>query len=303
MNGANYSCDVFTMWYTQRNELRQTFIYTATISAILAIPTMIFNFVILMTVWKTPSLYSPSNIFLCNLAASDFALAFLGIPIAIAWMSSHYISLNFSVMCTLSYVSTISASAFGIVSFGTITAATVDRYLAVKLHLSYISIVTPQRVLFACGGIWIFSLAISFTIVSGISAYCWTTSPTILICTSIMAYCYYHIFLILRRHQHQIHCHIGGYKAGPSPNLLRFKKSIFILIYIFGLCVVLYTPYVSAMVVFQFVGSSLTILKFWLSTILLVYANSALNPIIYCWRIGEIRNAVKEKWNKLQHGS
>jgi len=297
------------MWYEHRHDLYQSFVFTIVISGILAIPILMFNLTVFITIWRTYSLHTTSNIFLCSLAVSDFLFALLGIPLSISWLSSHFFSTNLSVICSLSYASTILGSFFGMVSYGTLTAATVDRYLALKLHLSYHCFVTPRRVFYTCGGIWLFSLVISLTILSSVSAYCWAVSPTVLICTIIMAFCYYKIFLILRRHRNQIHncqalpdpnhCwNTSQFQNQNAPNLFKFRKSIFVVLYVFALCVLLYTPYISALVVFEFVGRSLSLLKFWIISTALVYTNSALNPFIYCWRIVEIRNAIKEKFNK-----
>ena len=276
-------------------------IATTTTSGLLIIPTVVLNTAVLFTIWKTPSLQKPSNVFLCNLAVSDFALATLGVPSAIAWMTSHYRDTSHSTMCNLAYLSTILSSIFACVSFLTIAAATMDRYLALTLHLSYASLVTVHRVVVVCVGIWIFCVAISFSLLAGLPVYCWSVSPSLFACSMVMTFCYSKIFAILRRHHNQIQSQICWQQEHVTlPNVSRLKKTIFNLIYICGLCIVLYTPYISAMIAHEVIGDSVPLLKYWLCTIPLIFANSTLNPIVYCWRLGEIRNAIKERWREIK---
>ena len=64
--------------------------------------------------------------------------------------------------------------------------------------------------------------------------------------------------------------------------------------------VVCYVPFIVSVVTADlFAWKGMTAHIFSRSATTLLYLNSSLNPIVYCWRIKEVRQALKETVNQL----
>lgn len=122
------------------------------------------------------------------------------------------------------------------------------------------------------------------------------TSVVLLLCVAISIFTYTKIFLTLRQHQAQIQEHVQqgqpNEQALPSPlNIAKYKKTVSSVAWVPLALVACYFPFGIAValrtwqiVLNTFFGLSLT----------LNYLNSSLNPLLYCWKINEVREAVKD---------
>ena len=113
------------------------------LTAILAV---LGNSLVLIAVWRTATLHSPSNVLLSGLALSDLAV---GLVVQPAWVSCKIALMQ--QMCwfyfSLEILWTVSADIVTAVTFVTVSAVSFDRFLALKLHLRYRELVTIRRVL------------------------------------------------------------------------------------------------------------------------------------------------------------
>ena len=111
--------------------------------------------------------------------------------------------------------------------------------------------------------------------------------------TSVFSYT--KIFLTLRRSRTQ--ANDNAQPSQPTPlNIARYRKAVYSALWVQLALVVFYLPYGVVLALgransggqpsSRFVALAIT------ST--LVYCNSSLNPFIYCWKISELRQAVKE---------
>ena len=253
----------------------------------LCLTVMVANSAILIAIWKTPSLHSPSNILLANLALSDFGIGFIVQPWAITLLLTgmHGFSSTYRFLCS-GFPGV--ACLFGGVSFVMISAIGLDRLLALRLHLRYNSIITHFRAILATIGIW-FSVALSllfwlwqFEIRAGMA-----TAMCIILGTNFIVYL--KIYFIVRRHQAQI----GNQQPqanGKILRLIRLKTTIVNTFLVFILMVCCYTPHIIVLIRTRpsFAGFYIT------STI--GYLNSSINPFLYFWRVRELRAAVKQQF-------
>ena len=112
--------------------------------------------------------------------------------------------------------------------------------------------------------------------------------------TSIVSYT--KIFVTLHHHQTQVQDH--GQQQQPSQtaplNIARYKKAVSSALWVQIALVICYLPY--AIVRACINSSGLTSSSFLALevTATLVYLNSSLNPFLYCWKISEVRQAVKQ---------
>ena len=114
------------------------------------------------------------------------------------------------------------------------------------------------------------------------------------ICILVMAVSYYKVFRIIRHHQ-------KGVQANQnSINIAKYRKFIFTVLYILALFVISYLPYqgnvLTPNVLQEFGDMFLTCSNF---TSIIVYSSSLLNPLLYCWRMKEIKMGVKSLVRKI----
>ena len=165
---------------------------------------------------------------------------------------------------------------------------------------------TPVRVFALVISIWVFSAFLSGTVF-------WTSVSTrdiIIIVTvafgSILTIVLYlRIYLTVRRHKNQIQSlqvHDIS-QSGEMTNLAGLIKSAVGAFYIYLLFLLCYLPYSLLIVVIKFNGPSIALKRVYLFSVTLVYLNSSLNPVIYCWKMRHIRHAIMDilrniSWNR-----
>jgi hypothetical protein len=118
----------------------------------------------------------------------------------------------------------------------------------------------------------------------------------------ISAFCFSKILRTLRHHQAQVHGHIQHEKIngeGISLNIARYRKTIYAAVWIEVTLVACYLPYSLVIAIIIGQGSSPFRDAIWASTATLVRLNSSLNPIVYCWKIKEVRQEVKNTVRQL----
>ena len=118
--------------------------------------------------------------------------------------------------------------------------------------------------------------------------------------TTIIAYT--KIFLTLRHnHIHVDHVQSHVFPGQPSqaipPNIARHRKAVNSALWIQVTLIVCYMPFGIAVALTPQRGTPLSsyLARNFAATI--VYLNSSLNLLLYCWRIREVRQAVKETRN------
>ena len=129
------------------------------INCVLNAPLMLISIlgntlVVLAAITRTPSIRStPLMIMLCSLAVSDFLVGLVAQPIFIAEQltKNRY----------LRHVSAVMGYSLCGVSFLTITAITVDRFLALHYHMRYATLVNEFHVKYTSIIIWLVSFIMS----------------------------------------------------------------------------------------------------------------------------------------------
>ncbi|XP_031570821.1 adenosine receptor A3-like [Actinia tenebrosa] len=290
-----FSCGHFTKWILLTKELYvSNYVLVATL-VLLSVPSAVLNALVFIVIWQNPSLQTPSNIFLTNLAISDLAVAAVASPLMVTWKLLEIGDTTSNSTCKVAYVGGLITSAFGSFSFFTVTAATVDRHLALRLHLSYTSVVTTRKVVITCGVLLVSSLVLSSLTLIGVTEFTIGVLSSSFVCVFIMNYCYYKIYSVFRHH----HTQIQSYQLGAShpessiPNLRRFRKTVINLLYVLGLYLFLYLPFICAALTREILGDTMFTLSFMNISIAIAFLNSFVNPLVYCWRIKEFRVGIK----------
>ena len=106
------------------------------------------------------------------------------------------------------------------------------------------------------------------------------------------------IFCALGHHHIQIHDHVQQQPSQPNAvNTAQYKKAVFNALWVQLALIVCYFPYYYGLVKIairqsKIYSSHQVIIAGEASTV--IYFNSTLNPFLYCWKISEVRQAVKQ---------
>ena len=88
-------------------------------------------------------------------------------------------------------------------------------------------------------------------------------------------------------------------QAIPALNIARYKKAVYSALWVQVTLIICYLPYGIVVALRRQRGMTLSIYGAQQFTATLVYLNSSLNPLLYCWKIREVRQAVKETLRQL----
>ena len=262
----------------------------------LMLAAIIGNSLVLAAILTSPSLRSrASMILLAGLAVSDLAVGLITQPFYIA----QELSLN-GLIAKLSY--TMSSSLIGI-SLATMALISIDRVLALQCHMSYHAVVTTPRVIFILVFIWILHFFVScirlqLNTILKHAAYVLLGAYN---AASII--CYINIYRVVRRHQLQIRIQQQAAQGSNTEinirNIATIKYAA-LNTFVFYICACFcYFPRVMYFLSRRDNSDANDSNTPWIFTATLIFANSAINPLLYCWRLRELRIAVKSTLAKI----
>ncbi len=272
--------------------LYSAYIVNSTFNAFLSYTAIMLNIIAIHVIRKTLSLSNPLKTLLLSLAVSDLGVGLLVQPFYIALLVRRI--LDYSIYAAFVTIVTFFsfASLFGVM------ALSVDRFLAIHLHLRYQELVTHKRVVAAVISIWLLSAflssitlwtptSISYVIFAIIDIVC-------LITTTVLNY---KIYIAVRRLTNQIHVlqvqntqHIS--QNDEMANVASIRKSAVGTFYVYLVFLVCYLPQICSYVVVMFSTSRTVRQVLLLCTLTVVFLNSSLNPVIYCLKMRHFRRAV-----------
>ena len=115
------------------------------------------------------------------------------------------------------------------------------------------------------------------------------------LCLIVSIFSYTKIFFALRHQQNQVQDHVQQPNQTNQLNIGRYKKALSTAIWLQLALVACYLPYntVSALRAKSPLSTSRSFILAGMYTGTLVCLNSSLNPILYCWKLDEVRQAAK----------
>ena len=269
------------------------FIILSTLTIFLSITAFLGNSLILVALHKETSLHPPSKLLYRNLAITDLCVGIIVDPLAVTYLTS-VVKERWDICYHANWAANFLTYTLCLVSLLTLTAISVDRLLALLLGLRYKQVVTLRRTYITVIVFWIFSAV-------GASAWFWNPIinsmsrylvGALCLVTTIVANT--KIFFSLRHNQ--IHNHVAqGQPSQAIPlNIDRYRKAVYSALWVQVTLVICYLPYVIAVALTPQRGMPLSIYLARSFTLNIIYLNSSLNPLLYCWQIREVRQAVKE---------
>ena len=296
---CNQSLKFFPI-FTELEDLRSTCIANCVLNIFLSHTAFMLNIVTIYAVYKTSTMPKTLKTLLLSLACSDVAVGLFVQPLYTFFLIN-WLRLDIP-GCNTQQVWAISGRLFSAASFLGVVAVSVDRFLAVHLHLRYQELVTHRRVVIVVIGIWVYSVFVSLMILWGL------LSTRDLISTIIAAFGFLITFVVyirtyqtVRRHKNHIQSMQIRDEAQSEEikNLTVLIKSTVGIFYVYIVFLICYLPFIICMAVIQIYGLNIALKKLLLYSFTLMYLNSSLNPVIYCWKMRHIRHAIIDILRKM----
>ncbi|KAJ0068860.1 hypothetical protein NL108_012188 [Boleophthalmus pectinirostris] len=281
---------------------------------VIAVSSVVGNVMVVWAVRINRSLRDTTFCFIVSLALADIAVGALVIPLAITidvGLQTHFYScLLFA--CTVLVLTQSSILA--------LLAIAIDRYLRVKIPMSYKRVVTARRAGIAVFLSWLVSIVVGLTPMFGwnnlhklqqndslvvtcqfetvismdymvyFNFFGWVLPPLLL-----MLGIYAEIFYMIHR---QLNKKVMSSYSDPRRYFgkeLKLAKSLALVLFLFAVswlplhilnCITVFCPSCNKPAALVYVA------------ILLSHANSAVNPVIYAFRINKFRTAFKKIWQQ-----
>ena len=277
-------------------ETQEWFVYISATNIFLSITAFTWNFLTLVALRKESSLHPPSKLLLRCLCISDLGIGLIVEPLHVAYVFA-LTNGHWDVCPYVLFSATMVGYTLRGVTLLTMTAISVDRLLALLLGLQYKTVVTIKRTRVFVLAFWIMSgiSATTFLVNYFLSLLYATVAISLCVLTSIFSYA--KIFSTLRNHQRQI-CPQQVNQTCRRLDKARHRKRALAALWLQFALVLCYLPYGAVSFVEaktsaqEKVSSSFFLAR--VITITLVHLNSSLNPVLYCWKMKSVRQAVKK---------
>ncbi|XP_026719913.1 adenosine receptor A3-like [Athene cunicularia] len=268
--------------------------------SVIGICAVVGNVLVVWAVRLNPALQKTTFFYIVSLALSDIAMGILVVPLAVMVSLGavmHFYSCPF--MCCLMMV-------FSHASILSLLAVAVDRYLRVKLPIRYRAAVTKQRICVTLGLSWLVSVLVGLVPMLGwnqctgsssfiecrypavmrmdyvvyFSFFTWTLLPLLIMCAL-----YTEIFYIMwiKLNQNSASLPGGETVCGKEYKMAKYLALILFLFAVSWLplgilnCTVFFCPSCAIPQPLMYLG------------ILLSHANSAMNPVVYAFKIQKFK--------------
>ncbi|KAF7668726.1 hypothetical protein LDENG_00289650 [Lucifuga dentata] len=263
------------------------------------------------------SLREPTFCFLVSLAVADFLVGVAAVPLAV--LLDGWVSLTPDLCLFLSCVVLVLTEA----SVLSLLAIAVDRYLRLHTLLRYKDLATPKRSLLAVSLCWILSSLLGFTPLFGWHSYSAIASGstnksmsslssppcTFLSVISLPFMVYFNFLgcvltplLVMTLLYIRIFWSLQGHLKDSCPqvqaSLLRERRLACSLAFVLILFAGCWIPLHLMNCLLLFHGPEAVTRGTLYTGILLSHANSAVNPVVYAYRIPKIQQAYSQIWRR-----
>ena len=270
------------------------FTLLSVLNSFLSLMAFLGNAMIINALHKESSLHPPSKLLLRSLATTHLCVGLISQPLFVTYWVS-VVNEHWNICRYVYEAALVTAYILCSSSLMILTAISVDRLLAMLLRLRYRQVVTLKRTCLTVVILWLIAFIFSAIQFWNPLITVWYGIMDTLLCLVTSVFSYTKIFFTLRRHQNQVEDHVEQPNQTNQLNIARYKKAVFTAIWLQLTLVACYLPFgiVKALTANGGLSSSLYY-GAWSYTITLVFLKSSLNPILYCWNLEEVGQAVKD---------
>ncbi|XP_063153407.1 adenosine receptor A1 [Candoia aspera] len=296
------------------SDFQAAYIFIEVLIALVSIPG---NILVIWAVKVNKSLQDATFYFIVSLAVADVAVGALVIPLAIVINVGPRIPFYSCLMVTCPVLILTESSILALL------AIAVDRYLRVRIPIRYKSVVTPKRAGVAIGFCWLISFLVGLTPMFGwnepktqresnssqsdtmvckfenvismdymvyFNFFVWVLPPLVL-----MLVIYLEVFRIIRKQLNKKVESSSTYPEKYYGKELQIAKSLALVLFLFALS---WLPLHTCNCVRLFCSTCKNPTTLTNIAIFMTHGNSAMNPIVYAFRIKKFRTAFLRIWNQ-----
>ena len=273
------------------------------VGSILAFTAVVLNVLVILALRNIPSLPRKTlKTLLLSMSVSDLGVGLVAQPLNIYLLVSNINFLSSDIYLdhheAIFEAYRVVANVLEYASFFSIVALSADRFLVIRLQLRYQDVVTHKRAIAGVISFWLLSAFLPlFRFVEWLpenkSFILFVTIQ--FICLIISGLFYFKIFLALRQHAAQVqNVPVECGERHEAVNAARERKAAFGVFYVYLTFVACYLPQIC----FNIAGKIIDIerpnlvYKVNLYATNLLVLNSSLSPLIYCWKMRRIRQAM-----------
>ena len=261
------------------------------------------NVLVILALRNIPSLPRKTlKTLLLSMSVSDLGVGLVAQPLNIYLLVSN---INFLVSDifldhheAIFYAYRVVANVLTYASFFSIVSLSADRFLVIRLQLWYKDAVTHKRAIAGVISFWLLSAFLPLIRFLG-----WFPENKIFIffvtiqfiCLIMSGLFYFKIFLALRQHAAQVqNVPVECGERNEAVNAARERKAAFGVFYVYLTFAACYLPQICFNIAGKIIDIERPFLEYKVNihaTNLLVL-NSSLSPLIYCWKMRRIRQAM-----------
>ena len=277
----------FYSWYVVNCAFNVFLSYTA----------IVLNILTIHAIRKTLSLSKPLKTLLLSLAVSDLGVGLTAQPLYVAGRVMELKQTDNSRTYSATYIAfLVSTNLFSFASCFLVVVLITDRFLAIRHCFRYHELVTHKRIIAVVISIFVFSAILSLIRL-------WITRDIIYVVFGIVNFLFsltvtllsFKTYAIARGQINQIQeMELAVQEVvqnGEMANVERLRKFAMAAIYVCLVFVVCYLPNMCILWSIAITSQPVNIV-IQSYTLTLVFLNSSLNPLIYCWKMRHIRQAV-----------
>lgn len=280
------------MSYKMQNTTVSSFTLACGIfNVVLSVIAVIGNGLILTAIWKRTFERTSFHIVLSGLAFSDLCTGLFSQ--SLMFLSS--IFWNVPIFRTLSEIGFLCGIYFGAFTLLIITLLSLERWM----HTTRRSILTTRSRLVLVPLLVVIpgSFVVLFITLGPAVELCFALAVFMLVCVLVTFFAYFNLFRIIRQHQQQVQgnlCSQNGRQ--PAINVAKLTRSLRSIFYILALFSVTVLPVVITMTLIvtnKFSRSEAIQEMVYFISLSIYFSSSSLNPVLYLWRMKDIRNGFK----------
>ena len=278
---------------------KASLVLNSVVNSFLSYATVMLNILLIVALRRTSSLPKTLKALILSVALADIGMGILVQPLHIARLLMDMKNTNNQE--TYKEIVNVIGRTLANVSFFGVTTISVDRFLAIHLHLkhqdllTYQEIVTYKRVVATVILSWILSAFLALNGVLKSEYGCNIAGVAVgMACLLTMALIYFKIYIAVRRHTVQVHAQPAQAVAPNEENRSNFerlRKTAVGTFYVYLLFLACHLPIAIVILTGRKTNKKRQHFKIYAETLL--YLSTSLVPLVYCWKFRHIRCAVK----------
>ena len=278
---------------------KASLVLNSVVNSFLSYATVMLNILLIVALRRTSSLPKTLKALILSVALADIGMGILVQPLHIARLLMDMKNTNNQE--TYKEIVNVIGRTLANVSFFGVTTISVDRFLAIHLHLkhqdllTYQEIVTYKRVVATVILSWLLGASLALTeVLSSERVSSLVGVSVVLVCLFTMGLIYFKISTVVRRHTVQVHAqpaHAVAPNEENRSNFERLRKTAVGTFYVYLLFLACYLPIAIVILTGRKRNKKRRHLMIYAHTLL--YLSSSLVPLVYCWKFRHIRCAVK----------